>query len=87
LLTNVSIGASLVTVVFFGLAPALQTTRPDLNAELKDTPRSVRVRGFRFGLRAGLVVIQVALSLAFMIGAALMLRSSHAGRTEDPGRR
>jgi predicted permease len=80
-----SIGASLVTVVFFGLAPALQTTRPDLNAELKDTPRSVRVRGFRFGLRAGLVVIQVALSLAFMIGAALMLRSSHAGRTEDPG--
>jgi predicted permease len=80
-----SIGASLSTVVLFGLAPALQTTRPDLNAELKDTARAVRVRGFRFGLRAGLVVIQVALSLALMIGAALMLRSSHAGRTADPG--
>ena len=80
-----SAGASLVTVVFFGLAPALQTTRPDLNAELKDTTRPVRVRGFRFGLRSGLVVIQVALSLAFVIGAALMLRSSHAGRTRDPG--
>ena len=35
-----SIGASLLTVVFFGLAPALQTTRPDVNAELKDTARA-----------------------------------------------
>jgi putative ABC transport system permease protein len=80
-----SIGASLLTVLLFGLAPALQTTRPDLNAELKDTAQSVRVRGFRFGLRAGLVVVQVALSLALMVGAGLMLRSSQAGRTVDPG--
>ena len=79
------IAASLVTVVLFGLAPALQTTRPDVNAELKDTTRPVRVRGLRFNLRSGLVVIQVALSLAFVIGAALMARSSHAGRSEDPG--
>jgi predicted permease len=80
-----SVGVSLLTVVFFGLAPALQTTRPDVNAELKDAARTVRVRGVRFGLRAGLVVVQVALSLALMIGTALMLRSAHAGRTEDPG--
>ena len=80
-----SIAASLMTVVFFGLAPALQTTRPDVNAELKDATRPVRVRGFRFGLLSGLVVVQVALSLAFVIGAALMLRSAHAGRTGDPG--
>ena len=80
-----SVGASLLTVVFFGLAPALQTTRPDLNAELQDTARAVRVRGFRFGLRSGLVVLQVALSLALAIGSALMLRSAHAGRTGDPG--
>jgi predicted permease len=79
------VGASLLTVVLCGLAPALQTTRPDVNAELKDTGRAVRVRGFRFGLRAGLVVVQVALSLGLMIGAALMLRSAYAGRTEDPG--
>jgi predicted permease len=80
-----SIAASLLTVVLFGLAPALQTTRPDVNAELKDTARPVRVRGLRFGLRSGLVVTQVALSLAFVIGAALMFRSSVAGRTGDPG--
>jgi putative ABC transport system permease protein len=80
-----SISASVLTVVLCGLAPALQTTRPDVNAELKDTARVVRVRGFRFGLRSGLVPTQVALSLALMIGATLMLRSTHAGRTEDPG--
>ncbi|MBA2257881.1 MAG: FtsX-like permease family protein [Acidobacteria bacterium] len=80
-----SVGASLLTVVLFGLAPALQTTRADVNAELKDATRTVRVSGFRFGLRSGLVVVQVALSLALTIGAALMLRSAHAGQTEDPG--
>jgi putative ABC transport system permease protein len=78
-------GASLLTVVLFGLAPALQTTRPDVHAELKDAVRAVRVRGLRFGLRAGLVVIQVAVSLALLAGAGLMLRSAHAGRTADPG--
>jgi predicted permease len=80
-----AIAASLLTVVLFGLAPALQTTRPDLHAELKSTLRGIRVRGLRFGLRSGLVVIQVALSLALMIGAALMLRSAHAGQAMDPG--
>jgi predicted permease len=80
-----SIGASLLTVALFGLAPALQSSRPDLHAELKDMARAVRVRGWRFGLRAGLVVIQVALSLALLIAGALLLRSAHAGRTADPG--
>jgi hypothetical protein len=80
-----SVSASLLTVVLFGLAPALQTTRPDLNAELKDTTRTMRVRGWRFGLRAGLVVTQVAVSLALMVGAGLMIRSAHAGRVADPG--
>lgn len=80
-----SLGASLITVVFFGLAPALQATRQDLHAELKGTARVIRVRGLRFGLRAGLVVVQIALSLALMTGAGLMLRSAHAGQAEDPG--
>jgi len=79
------IAASALTALLCGLAPALHTTRPDVHAELKDAPRAVRVRGFRLGLRAGLVVIQVAVSLALMAGAGLMLRSAHAGRTADPG--
>jgi predicted permease len=80
-----SVAASLLTIVLFGLAPALQTSRPDLNAELKGGGHAVRIRGLRFGLRAGLVVVQVAVSLALLIGGALMIRSANAGLTEDPG--
>jgi predicted permease len=80
-----SVSASAFTVVLFGLAPALQTTRPDVQSALKDAVRTVRLRGWRFNLRSALVVVQVALSLALLIGGALMLRSTLAGRTTDPG--
>jgi predicted permease len=80
-----TVGASIVTVFFFGLAPALQTTRPDVNAELKDRTSPVRIRRFRFGLRDGIVIVQVAVSLVLVIGAALLLRSAKAGLQEDPG--
>jgi predicted permease len=80
-----SVGASMLTVFFFGLAPALQSTRPDVNAELKGAGRTVRVGRRRFNLRAGLVVVQVATSLALVAGAALMFRSARAALTIDPG--
>src|SRR6185436_11900243 len=80
-----AIGASLLTIVLFGLAPALQTTRPDVNVELKDTSPALRIRRFRFGLRDALVVAQVAISVVLIAGALLMLRSSRAGRLHDPG--
>jgi predicted permease len=79
------LAVSLCAVVLSGLAPALQATRPDVQAELKDPVRGVRMRGLRFGLRAGLVVIQVAVSMALLTGAGLMLRSAAAGLTEHPG--
>src|SRR4029453_3126618 len=65
------IGASLLTIVLCGLAPALQSTRPDINAELKDTAQTMRVRRFRVGLRDALVIVQVAGSLTSIIGAGL----------------
>ena len=80
-----SLAASMAAVVLFGLAPALQTSRPDVNAELKDSVRVVRVRRLRFGLRSALVVVQVAVSLALAAGALLMVRSAQAGRNADPG--
>lgn len=79
------IAASVLTVVLFGLAPALQTTRPDVSSELKGTARTVKLRRFRIGLRDGLVIVQVALSMTLIIGAALLFRSVRAGGTVDPG--
>ena len=64
---------SLLTGIVFGLAPALQSTRPELIAALRqDSPGS---GASRFGLRNVLVVVQVALSLLLVIGAGLFVRS------------
>src|SRR5439155_171681 len=64
-----------VAGVLFGLAPAWQFSRPDVNEVLKDTSRSGST-GLREGrMRNALVVSEIALSLILLIGAGLMLRS------------
>ena len=70
---------ALVTVVmttfFFGLAPALQSARPQLTSTLKEGGRgsvqSPRNRQFR----AALVVTEIALAMVLLIGAGLMART------------
>ena len=61
--------------ILFGLAPALQTTRPDLASTLKEQAGAVLGSGAQVRLRKGLVVAQVALSLLLLTGAGLFLRS------------
>ncbi len=80
-----SAATSMLAVLFFGLAPALQTTRADVTREMKDREPVVRTRRFRFGLRDVLVVVQIATSLVLVLGAALMVRSLRAVGTEDLG--
>ena len=76
---------SLVTGMAFGLVPALDSTRPDIAATLKDQAGGVVRAGVRVGLRKALVTAQVALSLLLLIGAGLFLRSLGNLRTLDPG--
>ncbi len=64
-----------LTGLLFGLAPAWQTTEPDLNVALKDTGRGATDGLQRNRLRSLLVVVEVALSMILLIGAGLMLRS------------
>jgi predicted permease len=75
---------SLVAGALFGLVPALQSTRPKLAATLKDQAGSV-IRGGAAGLRKGLVVAQVSLSLLLLIGAGLFLQSLRNLQTLNPG--
>jgi predicted permease len=70
--------------VFFGLIPALQSTRPRLADTLKDQANAV-LHGGSVQLRKGLVVVQVALSLLLLIGAGLFLQSLHNLKFTNPG--
>ncbi|HAB15315.1 MAG TPA: ABC transporter permease [Verrucomicrobiota bacterium] len=65
---------SLLAGVAFGLVPALQTTRINLNDLLKDGARASGT-GPRSRVRGGLIIAEVALSLVLLIGAGLLLNS------------
>ncbi|MGH9791123.1 MAG: ABC transporter permease, partial [Candidatus Acidiferrales bacterium] len=80
-----TLGVSLLTGIVFGLAPALQASRPNLQLALKDRT-SVPSRANRwFSLRNALVMGQVALSLVALVGAGLFLRSLQKAQQIDPG--
>ncbi|HEV2668208.1 MAG TPA: ABC transporter permease, partial [Blastocatellia bacterium] len=74
---------SLLTGVGFGLAPAIGAAKPDLIGVLKESGRGVR--SGRYGLRGGLVVLEIALSRVLVIGAGLLIRSFMQVRAVDPG--
>jgi putative ABC transport system permease protein len=70
-----TVGAALVTGVIFGLAPAWQCSRPDLNETLKEASRSASAGVSAGQTRSGLVVAEVALATVLLVGAGLMLQS------------
>jgi predicted permease len=74
---------ALVTGLVFGLAPALEAARADLQTALKNAPVARGVRRSR--LREVFVVGQIALSLALLIGAGLVARALQYAQTIYPG--
>jgi len=75
---------SLLSAVLVGLVPAWRATGPSLYSTLKDSPRSL-TGGGRFSWGHVLVVGQVAISLALLIGAGLFVRSLANLRSVDLG--
>ncbi len=74
--------ATIVTGVLFGLAPALQATRPALIPALKGEAPSGESRS---RASRGLVVVQMALSMVLLVSAGLFLRNLSAATTVDKG--
>ena len=68
-----AVAASLVTAVLFGVLPAIRAAQVDPVQALKDSRAVGALRGT--GTRRALVVVQMALSLALLVGAGLFVRS------------
>jgi putative ABC transport system permease protein len=77
--------AAIVTGLVFGLVPALQATRVDVNHALKEGAGKGAGTASRNRLRGALVVAEVALSLVLLVGAGLLIRTFTTLRGVEPG--
>ena len=80
-----TLAISIVTGLVFGLAPAVQASRPDLNQALKESSGRNPGSFQRSTLRSVLVVSEVAVALLLLVGAGLMTRSFFRLQQVNPG--
>jgi putative ABC transport system permease protein len=76
---------SLLTTIVFGLVPALQTSKIDLNEALKEGGRGGAQGSRQSRLRSWLVVAETALAMVLLAGAGLMVKSFWLLNHTNPG--
>ncbi len=80
-----AVSVSILSAIFFGLTPALQASRINLQTVLKDGGRSETTSRGRKRIRQIMVVGEIALALTVLVGAGLLVRSFVALLNADPG--
>jgi putative ABC transport system permease protein len=78
-------GISLLTGLFFGLAPAWHVARTDLRETLNEAGRGTSAAGGTLHLRSWLVVSELALAVLLLVGAGLLIRSFSRLLDVSPG--
>ena len=79
-----TLGISFLTAILFGLTPAIQASRADLNLALRESERGTTTTSRRFA-RHTLVVSEVALAMILLVGAGLMINTILHVQRVDPG--
>ena len=78
-------GISIITGLIFGLAPALQISKPNLVQSLKEGGRGSGPSSSRNRLRSVLVVSEIAMTLVLLVCAGLLIRTVTRLRSVDTG--
>lgn len=78
-------GVSVLTALVFGLVPAIQFWRNDIQSNLKESGRTTGGAPARNRLRKTLVISEVAIAVVLLVGAGLLFRSFVRLMQVDPG--
>jgi putative ABC transport system permease protein len=80
-----TLGISILTGIVFGLVPAITASRANLAAALNENGSHASI-GVRSGkLRSALVIVEMALTVVLVVGAALLIRTFMKLESVDPG--
>jgi len=80
-----TLGASVLSCILFGLVPAFQLSKPDLNTSLKEGAQTRLTSSWPYRTRNLLFISEVALALVLLIGSGLMVQSFAKLVSVDPG--
>jgi predicted permease len=80
-----TMGVAALTVLLFGVIPALRATRVEINPALRRHAGAASGDGHTGRLQKALVIFQVAVSLCLLVGAGLLVRSLGNLRSQDMG--
>lgn len=76
---------AVLAAFIFGLVPAVHSTHPDVQSELKEGGRPATAAAKQNNLRGALAIVEISLALILLVGAGLMTKSLYRLMEVNPG--